>query len=215
MTFAQVKNPRVAFTLVEVLISSMILVTLFTAVFKIFRSSTYMMKAGMWTTKAQNSMRNTLTLLRDEIAKSTWFTTVTENGIIEKSGDYYFYYKKGELSTTFNGPIFKFYQCRTAIDLPGQTSPGSAVYCEVVKTGSKLFFTKTQKEGTSDETTFTQKLLLEDISKIKIDDIAAASTEQMAQKMISIVFSAADPEKPDRLVTEETKAKVDCKTRLL
>lgn len=195
-------------TLVEVIMGALVLVILFSVIFRLFRSSTSVLKAGMWVNGAQLEVRNTLTFLRDEINRSSPFSKVTPSGVVTDT-TYTFAFKKGEIQANEDGPIFKFYQCRTGMAVGSNNDPGGVVYCEVWKEGDKLFMKKERKLGTSEESTFSARRLLANIDLIKIEDKVAAVNEQMAQATINISITVADPLKKDRKVMEETKAKVD------
>jgi len=202
------------FTLVEVLIGAMVLVMLFTGIMRIFRSSTGMMKAGLWVNKAQVEVRNTLTYLRDEIAKASPFSKVTSDGVVDDPDEKYkFKFKEGTISKAFSGPILKFYQCKPRIEISNPPKEGTAVYVEVFKSGSKLLMKKVCEIGTPEETMFDNHVLLDDIYEIKISKVPAAANEQMAKAMLQIVITVEDPLwKPPgapRRVTEESKAKID------
>ncbi len=200
------------FTLIEVLIGACVLVLLLSGVYKIFQGSIRIYMAGMWNTKAQNELRNTLTYLRDEIARASGFSTVSEVGLkTDPDPKFKLYFKKGISTKDYNGTLLKFYQCRTAINLPSKTDPGAKVYCEISKKGSKLVMKKekTPDSGDTKERVFPEKVLLEDISEIRIEKTVAASGEQMARAMITILFTLSDPQQSGRTLTEETKAKSD------
>ncbi|MBI3037983.1 prepilin-type N-terminal cleavage/methylation domain-containing protein [bacterium] len=200
------------FTLIEVLIGAFILVLLLSGVYKVFQGSTRLYLAGMWNTKAQNELRNTLTYLRDEIARASSFSTVSEVGLnVDPDPKFKLYFKKGISSKNYNGALLKFYQCRTAINLPSKTFAGAKVYCEVSKKGSKIVMKKekTPDSGETNERLFSERVLLEDVSEVKIDKLPAASGEQLARALITILFTLSDPQQTGRTITEETKAKSD------
>jgi len=177
------------FTLVEIIVAAMVMVILFGGVFKLFRSGTSILKGGMWVNKAQNQVRNTLTLLRDEIGKASELSQVTYSGVsLDTSIDCKFKFKPGTTDKNFSGTIFKFYQCQTAVNLPGQTFGGSAVLCEVSKRGSQLVMTKKCERGNPDQQMFANRVLLDDLVEIKIEELDAAVGEQMAQARISSRF---------------------------
>ena len=200
-------------TLIEIIVASMVMVMVLSAIYRIFRSSAGVMQAGMWTTNAQNEVRNTLTFLSGEISRAGAFATVTETGVTpDPDPKYQLYFKRGTIDKDFSGVILKFYQCRTAINLPPTPDPGGRVFCEVKKEQGNLIINKTLEAGSSTEKLFSEKVLLSDVAEIKMESQVAAVGEQMAKALLTIVITVADPKKTSRLATSETKAKVDVET---
>lgn len=201
-------------TLVEIIVAACVMAMLLSVIYRIFRSSSGVMKAGMWTNNAQNQVRNTLTFLRDEIGRASTFSTVTDSGVQEDPDPKFkLYYKSGTIPKSFSGTILKFYQCRTAIS----PDPGAKVFCEVKKQGSQLIVNKQVEAGSgaTQEKLFTNKVLLEDVTEIKMDSIAAMTNEQLAKALLTIFITVEDPSKSGRKVVEETKAKVDVEVSAL
>jgi len=200
-------------TFIEIVVAGVVLVVLFGGIYKLFQSGSSVMRAGFWVNKAQNQVRNTLTLIRDEINHSNRFLKVTENGPDEMdAGKYVFKFKKGIIDSSFDGPIFQFYQCQTRVEFGGKVEKeGSAVFCEISKKGSNLVMKKVVDTGTPIERLFPERVLLENVTQIKTGSVDGAKQEQMVETMISFLITVTDPLQPDRSVTEETKAKVDAK----
>jgi hypothetical protein len=203
---------RSGVTLVEIIVGSLVMVALLSAVYRIFRSSTYVMKAGMWTTNAQNQVRNTLTLLNGEIGRASVFSTVSATGVaVDPDPKYKLHYKSGPIDDAYNGPILKFYQCRSAITISSPPDPGAKVFCEVRKQGKKLIINKEKSadSGATEEKVYANRVLLDDIAEIRLTVDPAMANEQMAKALLNIVITVKDPQNPNRKVIEETKAKVD------
>jgi len=207
-------------TLTEILIGCAILAGLMAGVYRLFSSSSRIMQAGMWATKAQNELRNTLTFLRDEIGRATPYTIVTESGVNpDPDPKYKLAYRASTIDRNTSGAILKFYQCRTATNLPGLNDAGGQVYCEVSlvpgQKGAKLVMKKELAGGSSPERVFPTRVLLEDVTAVKMSHTAAVSQEQMAQALLAISITVTDPSSPQRSISEETKAKVDTEVTTL
>lgn len=199
---------RWGMTLVEILVGSMILTIFLGGLYKIFRASSKTVKAGMWVNGAQNQMRNALTYVRDELGRASQFTTVTADGPSAPDPAFKLQYKNGTVSPNYDGNLLIFWQCRTAVTF-GTPDPGGSVKCTLRKSGRKLLYSKTDKNGTIDEPLFADKVLCNDIVGASIKAEGASNVDQMAKTMITLTLTAADPERNERQVVEETKAKVD------
>ncbi len=197
-------------TLVEILIASIVVTVLLMAVFKIYKGGSGLLKAGMWASKAQSECRNALTMIRDEMAKATVFTTISETGP-QPSTDakYQVKIKTPKADKDYNGPIIRFYHCRTAIKIPGTNDDGGKVVCEVVKQGRKLIYSKVVEDGTTEDQTFSGRVLVDDVVEVAMSTTDAATTDQLVKKMVTILITLEDPAQEGRRVVEETKAQVE------
>jgi len=72
---------------------------------------------------------------------------------------------------------------------------------------------KVNKVGTIDEPSFEGKILAGDIVGVNITQVDASKSnsqfDQLAKSMVTVALISADPDRAERMVTEETKAKVD------
>jgi hypothetical protein len=170
----------------------------------------------MWTSKAQNEVRNALNLLRDEIARASPFSTVTPDGVQEDPDPKYrFLYRDGVSAPDYEGPLLRFYQCRTAIQLGAGGDAGGAVLCEVSQKDRRLIINKTLVSGTSNEKLYSSHVLLTDMTWFEVDRVDASVQDQMARHLIRIQITVFDSNSVQRRVTEETKAKVDAEVGTL
>lgn len=200
-----------AFTLVEILIASVVLAMLMTVVYKLYFGVSRSFQKGSWSLNAQNKLRNSLNYVREEMQKASFKTIVGLNGVVGTDTANPFKVANGEIT---NGKIATWYICLPFVSYDA-TSPGAVYQCELKLNGGKLIYTKALIDGSDPkgvEHAVNNYVIIRNVSKIEVSTENFDVDKMSAGKLIVLKAEVRHPDVinfPSTHVVAQTGAKVE------
>ncbi len=210
------KRAPKGFTLLEIMIASMVL-AIFTLVgYRVFIAMSRSFQKGSWALATQNKLRNGLHFIREEMQKATYRTDVKVDGTVITPDDF-------ELSLTSatevtSGKIARWYICLPFVT-DDADSPGAVFECELKLENGKLLYSKACIEGSdplNKEKPLSNYKVVEDVSKIEIEKKEYEEFDEKTNlgsliTMIVTIKHYDEKSFPDAYVSDRTAAKVEVK----
>ncbi|RCK81432.1 MAG: hypothetical protein OZSIB_2301 [Candidatus Ozemobacter sibiricus] len=199
-------GPR-GFTVVEVVVAAIVLVVFAGGAWLIYRGVAGAVRQSSWSMTAQQTARQGLAFLREEMARATYRSEVTVNSVETQENDYQMELVRGR---TTAGPGVTVL-ARWAICAPFTDKGGYVFRSSLVLNGSRLLYSRTQVEprtgSVPNEPAIADKLLMEDVAAITL---TPSTTPGVASAtLLQIEVELADPRHPAVRVTERTAANVE------
>lgn len=167
---------RRAFTLVEILIGSAILVGLLIGLFQIFGATNKASVQSLWYSQRQNGARNLLNVLQSDLSRASGPSTVTDSSVQKDAWDSpenHLQYKDGVTALTPGGAeveLLRFKICQPTLSTSMESSPGSETICVLRAFGTTLNYYKEGSESMN-------KDFLKDAAEIDLSVTENASTQ--------------------------------------
>lgn len=210
-----------AFTLVEIIVAAAVLTLVISVGYALFVNFSTSFTKGGWSLNAQNSLRNTLTFVREEMQKASYKTIITINKFEIDKDNYKFFISNSSLVgdapddndkiKVTNGPVAKWFICRPSENNPPEFS------CRLSLEGGKLVYTKRQTGGGSSEDGLAEheisgRVLAENIDYVLLGLSPEAPQSEARLLKIKIKMSHPDKKKFAKTsITSETAAKIEVK----
>jgi len=212
-------HPHQGVTLVEVLIASVVMVALLTAVYEIYSVVMRTSVMGSWTNTTTSDLRNGLNLLRSEVTRITQPEMITQKGseLIEGEAAKAKLYAPSNLpfsSDLKNGDLklLQFYMCQPGKkDVPGEPDEPPEVMKGLFQlANNKLIYTReviSQNTSVASKTAPISQIICRDPSKIEISIREAPATLSVKlRNFIQIKVTATHPRYNQTTVTETMEA---------
>ncbi|MFZ2959478.1 MAG: prepilin-type N-terminal cleavage/methylation domain-containing protein [Candidatus Ozemobacteraceae bacterium] len=197
-----------AFTLIEVIIASMVLVIFFIGIYSIYSGVTKSVRRAQWSLSAQQMARTGLGFLREEMQRASDRVDISGMGKV--------IYTPKPMTLTVGDPVPDGTVAQWAICVPftNGTSPrpGAEITCQVQLQGRKLVYTRTG--GLTDDPDINGKVLVENVEAMTTSKVALDTTGSLIAtgSLVTMKIKLQHPIRPefqDTRVIEETAAKVE------
>lgn len=169
---------RGAFTLVEILVASAVLALLALGIFRVFRSSNRANVQALWYTRAENQARNTLALVRNDLAKASCRSTVSEADVQRDCSDsYVLHANQGEIELGGGEvELLRFAMCEPEVSTGDAAvdKAGGCTYAVLRAIGRTLNY---YRESESGREPGMNKDVCEDVQAVAITVEANATSE--------------------------------------
>lgn len=207
-------NKKLGFTVIEVIIASMVLALTMGAAYKIFSSTSMGFQRSTKVLAMQNEMRNGLTFIREEMQRASYRSEIKINGSEIKEDGYEFHLcNETDIDGSTNKILAKWTICK-----PFKKDNTGAVYeCTLRISDRKILYTKTEKEtkGSSDpsETLYKDKVVMTQVGKIKFstEEFTTGTSNKGVQVNIETFAYNSTKGQPDLNVYAQTGAKIEVK----
>ena len=213
-----------AFTLIEVLIAAAVLSMLFTILYKVYNGVTNSFKRSNWTLKTQSSTRNQLTYIREEIQRSSYQSRITPSSVTIDDSPAYQFRTNAPVTqgmadlqefTGSAGTIATWFICKPArtvgvIELE--------IQCTLAYQNKQLLYTRAVSGTAPNETSLTNKVLLDDVEKIgiRLQDEDPGSGKISRLFVLKVWVKHPDTVHfPNLMVEEQSAAKIEIKSTTL
>lgn len=219
------------FTLVEVIVASVVLSMLVYFVYLLFSSFSRTQEVGHWSFNTTNRMRNGLTLLRTEIGRSSKPEVVTQKGsepFDTGNGDKErFLYVPADMpfsTENVSGEqlILQFYMCRLGREgMPGQTAIAPEIMIgKLIINDRKLLYRRTilsQPADYPDKIPEMSQVIAEDISRVELStreiDPAVGELSVKNRNFLVITIASKHPRYTNTTVVESIDAPFEVEVR--
>ena len=207
-------NKKLGFTVIEVIIASMVLALTMGAAYKIFSSTSMGFQRSTKVLAMQNEMRNGLTFIREEMQRASYRSEIKVNGSeIDEDGYEFHLCNETDIDGSTNKILAKWTICK-----PFKKDNTGAVYeCTLRISDRKILYTKTEKEtkGSSDpsETLYNDKVVMTQVGKIKFstEEFTTGTSNKGVQVNIETFAFNSTKGQPDLNVYAQTGAKIEVK----
>ncbi len=204
-------NKKLGFTVIEVIIASMVLALTMGAAYKIFSGTSMGFQRSTKVLAMQNEMRNGLTFIREEMQRASYRSEIKVNGSeIEENGYEFHLCNETDIDGSTNKILAKWTICK-----PFKRDNSGAVYeCTLRISDRKILYTKTEKEtkGSSEpETLYNDKVVMTQVGKIKFstEEFTTGTSNQGVQVNIETFAYNSTKGQPDLNVYAQTGAKIE------
>jgi len=167
------KRQIYGFTLVEVLVAAAILTLASVGIYNLFFSGAKTAVVGLWRSKCNQDLRNGLRLIREDLARATYPSVVTDTGTEWPDRDsHHCTIIPGRTEVGSDATLLSFYMCTPDFDIAGETKPGEKTYCQLAIEGNQLRYTR---EGTQ----AMNKILVHDLEYVDLSsEVSTANVEK-------------------------------------
>ncbi len=207
------------FTLLEALIAVMLTAVVFYVLFNIFRTGNRMAVVGAWQSARQSELRVGLQLLRDDLARASYPSTVRLRGV-DVDESYKLKYKSSEVVSP-GQDVLVFYISNPAI--PAQGKNGCVMRCSLsTEEGRgglmKVRYKRELESGDEAEARMPacNKVIFNDVEKIAVEKQESEASELSSANVLKIRvwMRHPNPSLEKVSVSQETIAKVEveCET---
>ncbi|MBF0548227.1 MAG: prepilin-type N-terminal cleavage/methylation domain-containing protein [Candidatus Riflebacteria bacterium] len=205
-----------AFTLIEVMIASVILVGFLYGVYELFMSFRRVNDRGMWVSKTTNEVRNGLNLLRQEISKATVPTTITQTGgdsSLYTSDSKLFFSGSPVTITDFSADahLLKFF-----MGVPGRQGivgepdiPTTIMQGLLEIQGGQVIYTRSFVSGDSTKIPEISQIIARNPGKIDLEIVQITDQNLLAvnlRNFVKLTIESVAPKFPETKVTESIEA---------
>jgi prepilin-type N-terminal cleavage/methylation domain-containing protein len=200
------RRVRKGFTLVEILIATAVMSLAAFVVYEIFYSGAKTTAVGMWRSHSTQELRNGLRLIREDLARATYPSKVTDSGTEWPDRDsHHCKIISGRTEAFSDGVVLSFFICSPEVNVGGETQSAAEItHCQLSVEGNKLHYTR---EGTMK----LNKILVNDLEYIDIS--SEASSDNVEKNTITIEIGTKHPKFERTKVSEKVIAKVEVEVR--
>lgn len=204
-------------TLVEILVATLLTSLIMIVLWNLVGSGSKAAAYGTWYSSRIAELRNGLRMLREDLAKSTYPSTITPSSVNVTEGDANFHigYKKDQTDLTGgNIDILVFHICkpdRSAMPAP-ENYPKADITCTLQARGTVLHYTKAGTGNVKPEETF-DKDLIRDVQWVKCELIENNGTDGEASLVVTV--RVRHPFQTEKGAEERTVAKLAIKRKTI
>lgn len=189
------------FTITEVLIASAIMTLASVAVYNMFFSGAKTAAVGMWRSRSNQDLRNGLRLIREDLARATYPSVVTDSGTQWPDREnYHCTVIPGRTEAGLDAPVLSFHICTPELNVAGVSKAGEKTHCQLTVEGDKLRYSR---EGTLT----MDKVIVRDLEYIDIS--SEVSAENVEKNNVTIEIGTIHPLYKTTKVVEKLVAKVE------
>ncbi len=204
-------RPRAGFTTVEVVVAAIVLVVFSGGAWLIYRGVAGAVRQSSWSMTAQQTARQGLTFLREEMARATYRSEVTVNSVETQEDAYQMEVARGETKAGPGTTVL----ARWAICAPFTDKMGYVFRSSLTLSGTRLIYDRAQAEPTTgtvpNEPPIVDKVLMEDVAAVTLTPSVTPGVASAT--LLQIVVELADPRNPAARVTERTAANVEVRLK--
>ena len=212
-----------AFTLIEILVASVVLATFMTVSYKLYSGVSLSFQKGSWSLNAQNKLRNALTFIREEMQKASFPTKITMSGVLGTDAGFELKYKDGTTKPTATAVTLATWHICLPVVTYDKTSDGADYQCELKLKGGNLVYSKklTPGGGTDSkhiEHGYSNYVFLRNVSKVEMSSKPFDIDKISPGKVVVIKITVRHPDHinfPYTHVVSETGAKVELTVKKL
>lgn len=207
---------RRAMTLVEMMVGTLLTALIITMLWQLFGSGSKAMSYGTWYSGRIAELRNGLRMIREDLAKSTYASTITPVAVTvdEATVAKHIGYKAGRTNAGGLVDILVFHiqkPNRTAMP-PPDNQPAADITCTLQMRGTTLHYTKTGTGNVLAEETIDKDLIRD------VDWVECTLTENNGvdgEGSLQVHVRVKHPTQPEKGADEKTVAKLGIRRRTL
>lgn len=188
-------------TLFEILIGAAIMSIAAFGIYELFFSGAKTAALSMWRTKSNTELRNTFQLLRNDMGRASYPSTITDSGTdIEKDKKCTIAGGKTDLTGGGDKVLLDYWMCKPSMEIAGTSKAGEQVHCVLKAEGNKLRYTR---DGPNPK----NKIVVTDVEYVDISTEAAADDPE--KSVVTIEIGTIHPKFETTKVIDKTTAKVE------
>ena len=188
-----------AMTIMEILIGAAIMSIAAIGIYELFFSGAKTAALSMWRTKSNTELRNTFQLLRNDMGRASYPSTITDMGTdIEK--DVKCTIAGGRTEAGSDKTLVDFYMCKPEMAIAGTNKAGERIHCVLALEGNKIRYTR-------DGPNPMNKVVISDVEYVDISSEAAADDAE--KSVVTIEVGTIHPKFETTKVIDKTTAKVE------
>lgn len=192
-------------TLVEILVASAIFLVASVGVYNLFMSGARTTAVSMWYSKSNIDLRNGLRMVREDLMKASYPSTVADGEtVIRRDAQYMLRAADGRTelagATGGGGTLLSFTMCKPEVNVAGVTSAGSEVSCSLEADGNKLRY----RRGGANP---VDRVIISDVDYVEIT--RQPHPDDAEKQLVTIEVGTVHPVYPQSKVAEKTSAKVE------
>jgi hypothetical protein len=184
-----------------VLIASAVMTLFSLAVYNLFFSGAKTAAVGMWRSKSNQELRNGIRLIREDLARATYPSVVTDGGTLWPDREnHHCTMVSGRTEAGLDAPVLSFFICTPELNVAGVAKAGEKTNCQLKVEGNNLRYLR---EGTMT----MDKIVVSDLEYIDIS--SEVSSENVEKNNVTIEIGTIHPLYKNVKVVEKTVAKVE------
>ncbi|HNV71496.1 MAG TPA: prepilin-type N-terminal cleavage/methylation domain-containing protein [Candidatus Ozemobacteraceae bacterium] len=203
------KQCRRGFTLMEIIIASIVMVGFFVGVYKVYSAVMKSAKKTNWSLSAQQWARNGLTLIREEMQRAS--DKIEFDGIGKSTITPMPFKINATSPVPDGGKIAEWYICIPFKNVEG-TEPGAVLKSTLTLQGGKVTYERKKESGDNSHDPDITRVIMENVGSFSIDIEPLDVDFSEKGKLVKLGVELKHPsttEFPDTRVIEETAAKVE------
>ncbi len=222
--FKKLRYRPYGFTLVEIMVATLILSVMTYALYTLFSQSVKNVDIGEWKAKTQIKLRAAAKQLHKDISSATYPSMIKLNDTtVEKDVKWNLKVKEG--NTVIKGAsdtLLEFYICSPGRDVPDDKVDQKIIKCtlkaENTPEHTRVNYLKTLEKGTAapgDDikgTTLLEDIVYFDAKLLKFEDPNAFDVANKVKYVLRIEMQCAHPKYPKTIVTEAIEVPLLVKT---